>query len=298
MGPMIIILLAFFVVITVIVVVVLKKTDPKNQDSSENDHIKEAQQFLPFDDISENMIMLPNQQFRAVLECSCLNYQLKTSDERNQIEMSFQRFLNTINFPISIFLQTKTIDNTARLKQLDNEIKAAVQDHPGLKAYADQFRRDMEDINSQIGNSHQKKRYIIVTYDDVQLLDNLSKEEQAHYAAKEIRNRCNLLKDNLEGVGINSHMMSTQELIELVYSCYYRDDFSYAESIANKDAFALIVNGKEDLFEGLSKEETVKLMCKEVMNQIQMNNLELTEGGAQLMQVLTKIKKAEVDNNA
>lgn len=288
---MVAIFLVIFGVLGAVLWVVLKKTDPKNQDTTENPQIKEAQAFLPFTDIRDGMIFLPNQRYRMVLECSSLNYNLKTPAERDQIELSFHRFLNTISFPISFFLQTKTIDNRERLAMLDKNIEEALSQYPGVRNYAMHFRKDMEELNTKIGNSHQKKRYIIVSYDDVSTLDSLSAEEQEVYARKELLNRCNSIITNLEGVGVNSHMMDTKDLIELVYSCYYRDDYSYAEAISDKEAFALFVSGTEDKFKNLSKSDLLNLLCGEMENKINLENLDQTEKGARILSFLQELKE-------
>ena len=69
---------------------IIKKVDPKNRDITERNDITSAQEFLPFEDITNNMIVLGNHKYRAVLVCSSTNYQLKTAGEREQIEMAFQ----------------------------------------------------------------------------------------------------------------------------------------------------------------------------------------------------------------
>ena len=99
----------------------VKKLDPMQNDKTENSNLEIAQDFLPFDDIRNGMIIMPNHNYRAVIECSALNYDLKTEGERDQIEMSFQQFINSLNFPISIFLQTKEIDNSRRVETLKEE---------------------------------------------------------------------------------------------------------------------------------------------------------------------------------
>lgn len=284
------IFLVIFGVLGAVLWVVLKKTDPKNQDTTENPQIKEAQAFLPFTDIRDGMIMLPNQRYRMVLECSSLNYNLKTPAERDQIELSFHRFLNTISFPITFFLQTKTIDNRERLAMLDKNIEEALSLYPGIRSYAQQYRKDMEELNTKIGNSHQKKRYIIITYDEVGTLDSLSAEEQEVYARKELLNRCTSVRSNLEGVGVNSHVLETPELIELIYSCYYRDDYSYAEAISDKEAFSLFVHGTEDKFHDMSKNDLLALLCGEMENRINLENLDQTEKGARMLAFLNELK--------
>lgn len=283
-------LCVFAGIIGTMIWIVLKRVDPKNQDKSEDPQVKEAQAFLPFLDIQDNMIILPNNNYRMVLECSSLNYSLKTEAERNQIDFSFQRFLNSISFPISFFLQTKTIDNRERLETLDKNIGETLKHYPAVRTYAKAFREEMRNINESIGNSHQKKRYIIVSYDDVSTLDSLSPEEQDVYARKAIFTRCNGLISGLNGVGIHAHVLNTAELIELIYSCYYRDDFSYAECIASKEPFALFVDGTGNKLEQLDKEGQLHLLFEEVKNRIRLENLDATNEGQRLLDAIINME--------
>ena len=163
--PVLIIILLMLVVVGGIgagLFLLVKKLDPMQNDKTENDKLEIAQDFLPFDDIRNNMIIMPNHNYRAVIECSALNYDLKTEGERDQIEMSFQQFINSLNFPISIFLQTKEIDNTRRVETLREEISKTLVEFPGMKTYADHFMSDMENLNVRIGNNQQKRGYIFV----------------------------------------------------------------------------------------------------------------------------------------
>lgn len=292
-GAVLLILVALVVLLAAFVggvLYFLKKTDPKNQDSSENSSSKCAQEFLPFDNIRENTIMLGNHRYRAIVECTSVNYQLKTPAERDQIEASFQRFLNTVTFPITFFIQTKLIDNTARYKELCKEIDETLQVFPYMRQYAEAYKKDMHDLNARIGNNQQKKKYIIVTYDEAQEMSMLDENEKNHFAAKEIMNRCNLLITNLESVGVKARILDTAELIELVYSCYYRDDFSYAEAIANEDAFKLFIDGEKDHFANMSKSALLDLILKEAINQAELGNLEIDQNGKAVLNGLRNLR--------
>ena len=102
-------LLIFFLLLLVggmvaLMIFIVKKLDPMQGDKSEDYSSGIAQDFLPFDDIQNGIIILPNYCYRAVMECTSLNYDLKTEGERDQIEMSFQRFINSLSFPTTIFL--------------------------------------------------------------------------------------------------------------------------------------------------------------------------------------------------
>lgn len=269
----------------------VKKLDPMKDDKTEDSNLAIAQDFLPFDDIRNGMIILPNHSYRAIIDCSSINFDLKTEGERDQIEMSFQQFINSLNFPISIFLQTKEIDNSRRIETLKREIEGTLIEFPNMKVYADHFLADMNNLNAKIGNNQQKKRYIVVTYDEAIQLERLTDGEKAVYAKKELMSRCDAIKTGLDAVGIISHVMSTPELIELVYSCYNREGFSYAEAISSNDAFALFVDGAEDRFQDLPRAGMLDLILGESLNRIRAENLDTDkkgEGAAAEIQELQK----------
>ncbi len=268
----------------------IRKFDPQGGDKTEDPTIKTAQEFLPFEDIRDDTIILSNHKYRAIIECSATNYNLKTPAERAIIEASFQRFLNSITFPITFFLQTKVIDNAKRLQLLREEIKGTLLEFPNMAGYAEQYERDMSDLNAKIGNSQQKKRYIIIPYDDAVLLDNLTEEEKIHYAAKEIRNRCNMVMSNLESVGVVSHILSTAELTELVYSCYNRDDYSYAEAISGKEAFSMFVHGKEDRFAGMTKQGLLDVILNETISKMELGNVTADADGEKALEEIKSLR--------
>lgn len=294
MGPAIIIALIMLVVIgavAIILMVCIKKADPKGQDRTEAPGIQSAQEFLPFEDIREDMILLGQHRYRAVLTCTATNYHLKTAREKENIEMAFQRFLNSVSFPITFFLQTKVIDNTDRLKSLKVEIEHTISDFPNIANYAEQYLSDMASLNEKLGNNQQKRRYIIVTYDNADELSELTEEEKVIHAAKEIRHRCNLILSNLETVGVTARMMETKELIELVYSCYWRDDYSYAEQIAKGDCFSLFVEGETDRYHEVPKVKMLDLILGETISKLQVSNLDGDLAGKEILDTITGLRK-------
>lgn len=274
-----------------ILFLLIRKLDPLQNDKSESRNLSIAQDFLPFEDIRNGMIILPDHKYRAVVECSSLNYDLKTEGEREQIELSFQQFINSLSFPITIFLQTKEIDNSGRIESLRSDVKKTLVEFPNMQTYAEQFIKDMENLNIRIGNNQQKKRYIIVSYDEAGDLEQLSDGEKAAYASKELLNRCNSIRSNLDTVGVLSHTLSTAELIELLYSCYNRENFSYAEAISSGSAFGLFVDGEEDKFASLPKIGMLDLILGESINRIRLNNIDGDKNGRAVLEQLEALRK-------
>lgn len=225
----------------------IKSTDPNNIDVSNKANIDTAQDFLPFEDIKDSVIHLGLHQYRAIIKCNSINYNLKTEKEQDIIELSYQRFLNSLSHPISIFVQTKTMDNTNMMKNLKEDIEKSIADFPILSEYGQVYYDSMANIYSEIGNNKEKNKYIIVPFNDAILLTNSSEQEKYEYSIKEIQSRCQIIIDGLQGIGIQSQILNTKEIADLVYSSYHKDNASQIESIVNGDFLSMMVEGDDKL---------------------------------------------------
>lgn len=233
---------------------VMKKTDPRRIDTSTIDTITTAQEFLPFEDIRDGMIILGGHKYRVVIEATSTNYNLKTDKEKELIEISFQRFLNSLTFPITFYVQTKKIDNSKMLSLLEEEIKATVSQFPELAEYGEIYLNEMMNLEGYIGNNKQKKKYIIVPYEEAINLPNLSDEEKYEYSLKEIYTRASIIVDGLSAVGIKARILDTKELAELVYSTYHKDNYSHVENITSGEFLSLIVDSKDRKMDNLTED--------------------------------------------
>jgi hypothetical protein len=253
----VIVLIIFFLVVAGMgfaVYTVMKKTDPRRIDTSTIDTITTAQEFLPFEDIRDGMIILGGHKYRVVIEATSTNYNLKTDKEKELIEISFQRFLNSLTFPITFYVQTKKIDNSKMLSLLEEEIKATVSQFPELSEYGEIYLNEMMNLEGYIGNNKQKKKYIIVPYEEAINLPNLSDEEKYEYSLKEIYTRASIIVDGLSAVGIKARILDTKELAELVYSTYHKDNYSHVENITSGEFLSLIVDSKDRKMDNLTED--------------------------------------------
>ena len=69
-----------------------------------------TQRNLAFSQIRDNVVIMKDDSARLVLKCSSINFLLKSSEEQDSIIISFQRFLNTLKFPIQILVRSKKLD--------------------------------------------------------------------------------------------------------------------------------------------------------------------------------------------
>lgn len=241
---LIIVLIIFVGIIVGMVLMVkktLKKIDAESAVAMDPSSIRTSQEFLPFDKIEDNVIDLGGFRYKKIIECTSINYHLKTEMEKEMIEASFSRFLNSFQFPISFYVQTREMDMSNYLDSLKDSIEEVCEEFPGLKEYGSNFYNEMKRLPELTGNSKQKKKYIIVGYDEAALMENLTPEEKKSYSIQELNLRVQVLIDNLSGLGIKCEVLNTAGLIELMYSTYHKDDYSNFENLLTGEYTSLLV---------------------------------------------------------
>lgn len=255
----------------------LKKTDPNNIDTSISSEIDTAQDFLPFEDIRDGMINLGGHKYRAIIECSSTNYNLKTDKEKEIIELSFQRFINSLTFPITFFIQTKVLDNSKMLEKLQEELEETIKKYPQMEEYANVYINEMMNLSSYIGNNKQKKKYIIVPFEEGINLGNLNDREKYEYSSKELYNRANVLIDGLSSVGVKAQILETKDLAEVIYSVYHKDNFSHVENIVNGEFMSLMTESPINREEAITDDARIDWILYEaqmrIKNELMSKNL-------------------------
>lgn len=273
----------------------LKKTDPSKTDASIRKDIETAQDFLPFEEIRDSMVHIGNHQYRAYIDASSINFNLKTDQEKQIIEASFQRYLNSLTFPSSLFIHTKTMDNTKQMKSLEYDIEETLLEHPNLAEYAQVYYEEIGQIHERIGNTKQKKKYIIVPFDEAVTLTNSSEEEKYDYVIKEMYNRCQIVRDGLAGMGIEARILTTPEIIELATSVYHRSNYMHVDGVIDGDFTNLIVEST-NREENMENNEKIDLILAEALRKIELEisgtrRFGVNEEGEKVNMALTKLRK-------
>ena len=234
-----------------------------------------TQAFLPFEDIEDSMIVLPNHEYRMIVECSSINYFLKTDDEQDAVEMSFRRFLNSLKFPFSFYIQTREIDNAEIVNTLRKDVSLSLKSFPQLREYANVYIHELEGINDQLHNNKFKKKFIIVTYDEAGRMTNMNDDEKRDYALDELINRCKIVIGGLSNIGIKAKILRTGEVANLVYQSMHKEVGGITQDMMDGNYMALAVNGK--VFEAETPLATIDSIILEFENKL---NTEIINNGA------------------
>ncbi|NCC71416.1 hypothetical protein EOM09_07600 [bacterium] len=134
----------------------IKNTKKDHPDSS-------TQRYLPFSQIRDNIIIMKDDSARLIMRCSTVNFLLKNTEEQDSIIISFQRFLNSLDFPIQILVRSKKLDIDSYLNNLND--KALKQKNALLQnqtyEYIEYLRKLIE-----VAQIMKKEFYIIVPFDN------------------------------------------------------------------------------------------------------------------------------------
>ena len=181
--------------------------------------------------------------FRSVVMVKSINFDLMSETEQEAVEFSYQGFLNSLYFPIQIFIRSQKVDLDPYLDRLE-KIRSE-HDNMLLAMLMEDYINFMDSL-AQNTNIMDKKFYIVVPYSqtvDVQKALTQSKtffsglanlfnkketkivvnEADLEKAKTELRNRVQAVLGGLQQGSIQGLPLDTQELIELYYDTYNPD---------------------------------------------------------------------------
>lgn len=218
-------------------------------------NIDSIYRFMEFDEVLDNMIVRKNRkQFVMVIKCKGINYDLLSEDEKEAVESGFVEFLNTLRFPIQLYVQTRTlnftdlineyhqrIDDIKRqirklMTQLDNAKKRGANDLVSKLDFEIKRKQNiLEYSESIIGyterlseskNILQQKTYLVISYNTAEFGDTstYSKEEINDVAFSELYTRAQTLIRALASAEVTASVLNSEEIMELLYVAYNRDE--------------------------------------------------------------------------
>ncbi len=230
----------------------------------EKSHVKKSQviytpesiiDFMDFDRIEDNMIIQKRGKFLMVVECQGINYDLMSEMEKVSVEQGFISFLNTLRHPVQLYIQTRTINlersidgYKSRLSDIDKkylslqdeydrllkdktssitEIEKAKYElvkQKNLKEYTEDIIRDIE--RQSLNRSILNKRYyvIIPCYQSEIVAGDFDKSEVKNMAFSELYTRARAVINSLFACQVTGKVLNSEELTELLYIAYNRDE--------------------------------------------------------------------------
>lgn len=195
-----------------------------------------TQQFLDIAEIKEDVVIMKDGTLRAVLLCSSVNFALKSEEEQEAIISAYVGFLNALEYPLQIVVQSRKLNVEEYLNRLSEAQRT--QTNELLKAQIADYRQFVFELIS-LGQIMSKRFYVIVPYDPMtnkrkgffaRMRETITpalslrlREEQFRQRRKDLMMRVDGVASNLGSMSVAAAVLDTQSLIELYYTAYNPD---------------------------------------------------------------------------
>lgn len=280
--------------------------------------------FMEFDTVVDNMISQKNEtRFIMVVECQGINYDLMSEVEKNSVEEGFIQFLNTLRHPIQIYTQTRTINLDSsiqtykeKVKEIETELQKQEMNYKQMEKSGSYSKEELDRVYFELTkqrnlyeygkdiiyttekmssnkNVLSQKYYIVIPYFVEELGDSkFDKEEKRNMAFSELYTRAQSVIRTLAACGVNGRVLTSNELVELLYVAYNRDE---AEVYGIDKALKA---GYDELY--TTAPDVVDKQMRELDRQIEAKAVELakekvTEARTEKQKALAEKRKKERD---
>ena len=178
-----------------------------------------TQNFVPIKEIRNGVVILNDGNLRILLSSSSINLSLKSDDERMGIINGFQSFLNSLDFNIQIFLQSKKLDIRNYIELLKSREKEVEEDLLKIQvkeyiSFIQKFTEEQEIMT--------KNFYIVIPYDIPSITGNSKKISDVDFmkSQNQLMQRVSIVSSGLTSLGLNIKVTNTEEVVSLFYKLY------------------------------------------------------------------------------
>lgn len=162
-------------------------------------------------EVKNDVLVLPNNNYRLILETSSINFELKSEAEQDVLIDSFQNFLNSLPCQLQILVRVREVDIDQYVEQISQTKNTELED-----VYKDQITHYCDFIQNLVtGNKILSRRfYVVIPYSNSDRGQDFSL----------IKEQMNLSRDivlrGLERLGMKARSLNTLEILNLFYSFY------------------------------------------------------------------------------
>ena len=190
-----------------------------------------SQDFVPVREVRDGILVLKDGSLRSVLLTSSVNFALKSPDEQQSLLFQFQNFLNSLDFSVQIFIQSRKLDIRPYIALLEEKYKEQTNDLLRIQTreYVEFIRRFTETTNIM-----SKNFFVVVSYvpaliksggNPITNILGKRKDETLPTADFEesrtqLEQRIAVVEQGLVRMGVRVVELGTEEVIELLYKMF------------------------------------------------------------------------------
>ena len=191
-----------------------------------------SRQQIQIKEVVDNILVLPNNEYRQILETSSVNFELKSEEEQDVIIDSFQNFLNALPCKIQILVRVREVDIDKYLEDIGK-----TKEKETVPAYKKQIKGYCAFVKKLVsGNKILSRRfYIVIPY----------KHTERHQDWKLIKEHLSLEEDiiikGLERMQMKARTLNGIEILNLFYT-FYNSESMKTQALTKETVEALLKN--------------------------------------------------------
>ena len=193
-----------------------------------------TQQFVPVKEVRDGIVVMKDETLATVVLVSSINLSLKSYDEQRATLSQFQSFLNTLDFPIQIVVQSRRYDIRPYILSLEERLK--VQKEPLLRVQTQEYIEFIRSFTEEV-NVMRKSFFVVIPYIPPALNQKSStigkifsffnkKQTVTDMTANfeeertQLEQRVSVVEQGLSRLGLRVAQLGTQEVIEVLYKTF------------------------------------------------------------------------------
>ncbi len=191
-----------------------------------------TQEFVPIERVRDGIVILKTGELRAVLITNSLNLGLKSEDEQQAVLSQFQNFLNSLDFPVQFFIQSRKLNIKPYMDLLQERSKLVKEDL--LKIQIHEYMGFISRFTEE-SNIMTKHFFITIPYfnQNTQSInpstllsfgsgnDTEKINQDTFDAARiQIEQRVATVIQGLSRFGLRAQRLGTEEVVELFYKLF------------------------------------------------------------------------------
>ncbi len=162
-------------------------------------------------EVRDGILVLPNNQYRVIIETSSINFELKSEAEQDVLIEGFQNFLNSLPCPLQMVIRVREVDIDRYLEQISQSKKSEKE-----KVYKDQIDNYSEFIKELVTGSKilSRRFYVVIPY------HHTDRNKDFNLIKEQIHLNRDIVLRGVEKLGMKARQLDSIELLDLFYSFY------------------------------------------------------------------------------
>jgi hypothetical protein len=169
-----------------------------------------ARRQIDIKGVQDGILLLPNGEYRAAIEASSVNFELKSEDEQDALIETYESFLNSLPCPLQIIIRVRELDMDKYLDDLDVQLNYETE-----KIYQDQLENYADFVRSLVTDNKilSRRFYVVLPFE--------TKDSDGFEAAKEqLAIRMDIVRKGLMRLGMQTKVLGSLDILDLFHDFY------------------------------------------------------------------------------